>query len=137
MALPTAGRGRIGYVFIAFLLCAALFGGMQSAAAQSNGSAPGAQCTTVCFVDAVTGDDANSGATPATALRTIQAAVERVQPSGEVRVAPGVYAERVVITRTLRLVGSDAAETWLRASDDLPPAESPDSAIVVIAGASV
>lgn len=44
------------------------------------------------FVDATTGDDANDGATTATAKRTIQAAVEAVEADGDrVVVADGVY----------------------------------------------
>lgn len=44
------------------------------------------------FVDAATGDDANDGATTATAKRTIQAAVEAVEADGDrVVVADGVY----------------------------------------------
>ncbi len=51
------------------------------------------QCTTVCYADAVNGNDANSGQTPATAKKTIQAAIDAVQPGGEVRVLPGTYNE--------------------------------------------
>lgn len=44
------------------------------------------------FVDAATGDDANDGATTATAKRTIQAAVEAIEADGDrVVVADGVY----------------------------------------------
>ena len=51
------------------------------------------QCTTVCYADAVNGNDANSGQTPATAKKTIQAAIDAVQPGGQVRVLPGTYNE--------------------------------------------
>ncbi len=96
------------------------------------------QCTTTCFVDAVNGDDANSGATPAAAKRTIQAAVDAVQPGGEVHASPGIYVEQVVIAKSLRLLGAGkATETWLQAPDDIPHAESPDSAIITISGANV
>ncbi|MFO7635287.1 MAG: hypothetical protein R6W76_22265, partial [Caldilinea sp.] len=51
------------------------------------------QCTTVCYADAINGNDANSGQTPATAKRTIQAAIDAVQSGGQVRVLPGIYNE--------------------------------------------
>lgn len=137
MALSTAERNVFQFIVMTFLVCAALIGGARSVAAQSPAQKAGDLCTTTCFVDAAAGDDANSGATPATALRTIQAAVERVQPGGEVRVAPGVYTEQVMITKSLHLLGDKAADTWLLAPDDMPPAEALDSAIVTIAGAGV
>lgn len=54
---------------------------------------PDPQCTTVCYADAVNGDDANDGITPATAKKTIQAAIDQVSAGGEVRVLPGNYSE--------------------------------------------
>ena len=51
------------------------------------------QCTTVCYVNDATGNDANSGDTPATAKKTIQAAINQVDAGGQVRVLPGVYNE--------------------------------------------
>lgn len=51
------------------------------------------QCSTVCYADAFSGNDANSGQTPATAKKTIQAAIDTVQPGGQVRVLPGTYNE--------------------------------------------
>lgn len=51
------------------------------------------QCTTVCYADAVNGNDANSGQTPAAAKKSIQAAIDAVQPGGQVRVLPGTYNE--------------------------------------------
>lgn len=50
------------------------------------------QCTTVCYASP-TGSDANSGLTPATAKRTIQAAIDAVSAGGTVRVLPGTYSE--------------------------------------------
>ena len=49
-------------------------------------------CTATCYVSA-TGDDANGGATPASAKRTIQAALNAVNAGGQVRVMPGEYHE--------------------------------------------
>jgi hypothetical protein len=54
---------------------------------------PQLACTTVCYADAVNGNDANGGATPAQAKKTIQAAIDAVQPNGAVRVLPGSYDE--------------------------------------------
>ncbi|BAN02464.1 hypothetical protein YM304_21500 [Ilumatobacter coccineus YM16-304] len=48
-------------------------------------------CTTDCYVDAATGSDVNGGTGPADALRTIQTAIDRVDPNGNVIVAAGTY----------------------------------------------
>jgi hypothetical protein len=50
-------------------------------------------CTTVCFVDAVNGNDAFGGDTIASAKQTIQTALNQVSAGGEVRVLPGSYDE--------------------------------------------
>lgn len=47
------------------------------------------------FVRASVGSDSNNGRSPATALKTIQAAVNRIAPGGEIVVGPGVYPEAV------------------------------------------
>ncbi len=49
-------------------------------------------CTTVCYADAVNGDDSFSGLASAP-KRSIQAAIDAVQAGGQVRVLPGSYAE--------------------------------------------
>jgi len=54
---------------------------------------PETPCTSTCYVDAITGNDAFGGDTPASAKRTIQAAVDAVSPGGTVRVLPGTYSE--------------------------------------------
>lgn len=54
------------------------------------------QCTTVCYVDEVSGDDANGGASAGNAKKTIQAAIDAVDPGGQVRVLPGNYSETAV-----------------------------------------
>lgn len=63
-------------------------------------------CTTICFVDAVNGDDTNDGTTAATALKTIQAGVNQVSTGGTVNVAPGQYPENVTISKSLTLTGA-------------------------------
>jgi uncharacterized repeat protein (TIGR01451 family) len=67
-------------------------------------------CTTVCYVDAVNGDDANSGQTPTTAKKTIQAAVTQVSSGGTVIVAPGLYqlSARLDLNKPLTLLGPQA-----------------------------
>jgi parallel beta-helix repeat protein len=50
-------------------------------------------CTTVCYADAVSGNNANGGASAADAKKTIQAAINQVSAGGEVRVLPGTYNE--------------------------------------------
>ncbi|MDX1993757.1 MAG: right-handed parallel beta-helix repeat-containing protein, partial [bacterium] len=49
-------------------------------------------CSTTCYVDD-SGDDNNDGLTAATALRTIQKAIDTVSAGGTVRVLPGSYDE--------------------------------------------
>jgi parallel beta-helix repeat protein len=53
---------------------------------------PVVQCTTVCYVSP-TGSDSNGGTSIADAKLTIQAAIDQVNASGQVRVLPGTYSE--------------------------------------------
>lgn len=53
---------------------------------------------TTWHVDARDGNDTADGLTPATALRTLQSAADRVHPGDTVLVAPGMYPEHVRIT---------------------------------------
>jgi nitrous oxidase accessory protein NosD len=54
---------------------------------------PETSCTTICYADAVNGDDSYGGDSPASAKKTIQAALDAVSPYGTVRVLPGNYDE--------------------------------------------
>lgn len=54
---------------------------------------PEPSCTNVCYADAASGNDANGGASMADAKKTIQAAIDAVDPNGTVRVLPGIYSE--------------------------------------------
>jgi nitrous oxidase accessory protein NosD len=65
-------------------------------------------CTTVCYVDAATGNDANSGITPADAKATIQAAENDVDDGGTVIVAAGTYNEHLVVDHDITLQGANA-----------------------------
>lgn len=65
---------------------------------------PETACTSVCYVDAVNGNDAFGGDTPASAKKTIQAGIDAVSPGGQVRVLPGTYSE-TASGRTLTSIG--------------------------------
>jgi hypothetical protein len=68
----------------------------------------GPLCTTVCYVDAATGDDANGGTSASDAMKTIQAAVNQVSPAGTVIVAAGSYAENVAVSKSVTINGAQA-----------------------------
>lgn len=67
---------------------------------------PATDCTTVCYASAAAGDDAFGGDTPATAKKTIQAALNQVSANGEVRVLPGTYSESAPGSTPTSLVGT-------------------------------
>lgn len=69
---------------------------------------PVIQCTTVCYVDAATGNDSNGGASASDAKKTIQAGVTQVDPAGQVIVAAGAYGENVSIPKAVTLTGAQA-----------------------------
>ncbi|MCW5877069.1 MAG: sortase [Anaerolineales bacterium] len=70
---------------------------------------PEVQCTTTCYVDTVNGDNAFGGSTPASAKKTIQAAMAQVSVGGTIHVAPGTYHENVVINKNgISLIGAVA-----------------------------
>jgi len=66
---------------------------------------PATACTTTCFVNGTTGDDAFGGDTPGTAKKTIQAAIAQVSSGGAVVVAAGTYAESPTVSKPLTLQG--------------------------------
>ncbi len=69
-------------VFVAGMLAALVVGRADAAPA----------CGATCYVDVITGNDNNSG-TSASPLKTIQAGIDAVDPSGTVYVYPGAYSE--------------------------------------------
>jgi parallel beta-helix repeat protein len=64
------------------------------------------QCTSVCYVDAAAGNDANSGVSPSDAKKTIQAAVNTVDVNGQVIVAAGTYGELVTVNKAVTIDGA-------------------------------
>lgn len=64
------------------------------------------QCTTDCYVDDDTGNDANGGTSFADAKQHIQAGINQVSSGGTVHVKDGVYAENLVIGKPLTLEGN-------------------------------
>lgn len=77
------------------------------------------QCTTICYVDATSGSDANDGSSQATAVKTIQEAVNRVLPTGTVAVAAGTYSEQIDIDKPLTLAGAGEGSTTIQAPTTL------------------
>jgi hypothetical protein len=63
------------------------------------------------YVDATLGNDSNDGFTPATAFRTIQAAIDISASRDTIRVAAGTYAPIDTGGRSVTIVGADAAST--------------------------
>ncbi|MCZ7567881.1 MAG: right-handed parallel beta-helix repeat-containing protein [Ardenticatenaceae bacterium] len=74
---------------------------------------PETLCTTTCYVNAATGNDAFGGDTPGSAKKTIQAAVNQVLAGGTVIVAAGTYNESVVIDKSLTLQSSTGAASTI------------------------
>ncbi|MEO6157161.1 MAG: hypothetical protein ABIQ39_05975, partial [Ilumatobacteraceae bacterium] len=67
---------------------------------------PETQCTTDCFVNAATGNDAFGGEVASNPKKTIQAAIDTVNPGGTVHVAPGNYTETASNRTPSNLAGS-------------------------------
>lgn len=73
--------------------------------------AAAADCTTDCYVDAASGDDAlHHGTSSADAFATIQKAIDTVNAGGSVHVAPGLYAptDDTQVTKSVVLLGAQA-----------------------------
>lgn len=67
------------------------------------------------YVNGVSGNDANDGLTPATAKKTIQAAINGASPGDTIRIAPATYVERLQVNKPLAIIGTDSSTTILQA----------------------
>src|SRR5262245_47008258 len=74
------------------------------------GPAGAADCTSDCYVDATSGDDAaNHGTSAADAFQTIQKAIDTVTGGGNVHVAHGLYNPNYTqVTKSVVLLGAGA-----------------------------
>lgn len=68
---------------------------------------PTVPCSATCYVDGVNGNNANGGANPSTAKKTIQAAINQVSAGGSVIVYPAIYQENLHVTKPMDLGGTD------------------------------
>lgn len=68
---------------------------------------PVTQCTAACYVDGVNGNDSNGGTSPASAKKTIQAAINQVSAGGNVIIYPATYRENLHVTKAVDLGGTD------------------------------
>jgi len=70
---------------------------------------------TTMYVNAATGNDANTGLSPAQAKLTIQNAITSLPAAGGiVQVAPGTYVEQVTINKRVQLNGTDSSNTIIQ-----------------------
>ena len=114
-AYPTAGfhktnpaKGlilKVGSTWIGTFYADAVVAGVGAGTPTTIDFEPVVACTTICYVNAATGDNAFGGDTPGTAKKTVQAAIAQVSPAGTVIVAAGTYAESPEITKPLTLQG--------------------------------
>ena len=95
-------------------------------------------CTTDCYVDAALGNDSNSG-NPDSPLKTVQAGVNAVNPSGTVHVAAGTYTEQVVVNKPVTITGAGQATTIIQGPPtmvDTACIASGSRAVVAVCGSS-
>lgn len=100
---------------------------------------PEVQCTTVCYVNDATGNDAFGGVTPAQPKKTIAAAVAQVSAGGEVIVAPGTYLQTamIVINKPLTLTGPQANVDPRPSASTTRTAGDPATEAIITGGGSL
>ena len=65
----------------------------------------------IWYVDGVNGNDDNDCKTLQTACKTIGHAISLAKPRNTIRVSPATYTENLTISKSLNIIGSDAATT--------------------------
>ena len=86
---------------------------------------PETDCTTTCYVNSSTGNDAFGGDTPTSAKQTIQAGIDQVNSGGDVIVASGIYTENIALNKHASILGAgsgpdSATNTILREDNNAP-----------------
>ncbi len=95
-----------------------------------------AQAQTTLYVDEA-GDDGADCLSPATACRTVGAALTKAPEGATLRLAPGRYAERLTIRRGVSIVGATAAEAIIDGAGAGPVITSFSTAPVTLQGLTV
>jgi parallel beta-helix repeat protein len=87
------------------------------------------------YADNAAGNDSNDCLTPATACKTITAALAAVDANGTVHVAAGTYAEHVVVGKTVALKGANAgiAGTATRSAESIVDGSGTDAPFAIAA----
>jgi nitrous oxidase accessory protein NosD len=73
--------------------------------------APAARASNTWYVDGVNGSDGNDCKSAQTACKTIGHAIELASSGDTINVAPATYTENLLISKNLKITGSDAATT--------------------------
>jgi parallel beta-helix repeat protein len=92
--------------------CALFDGGVPGTPAVQLNAQP--LCTTICYVNSATGNNANGGADATHAKQTIQAGVDAVNTGGTVSVASGSYGEAVTVNRSTTIQGAQQGTAGTR-----------------------
>ncbi|MFZ4573724.1 MAG: reprolysin-like metallopeptidase [Phycisphaerales bacterium] len=114
--VPIAAGSTSGIASVTFTAYGVGLGATATGASCIGGSATSSSFDVIggpVIYVSVTGNDGNDGTSPATAVRTVEAAVARVAPGGTVMIGAGVFPTHAVIDRTVAIFGDAAATTIL------------------------